>query len=127
VKPEDAIQKAIVGFLSAVLPKGWRCFAIPNGARRTASGRPANAVPGLTPGVPDLAIVGSGRVWFVEVKSKRGVVSEAQEAFHAWCATNGTPYCVARSVNDVRVALAHWGIPSRESRVEPLTQHDGVA
>lgn len=125
MKLEDAIQKAIVGFLSAVLPNGYRCFAIPNGARRTASGRPANAVPGLTPGVPDLAIVGGRFVWFVEVKSKRGVVSEAQEAFHAWCAANGTPYCVARSVDDVRAALEHWGIPTREAK--PLSQREGVA
>lgn len=127
MRPEDATQKAIVDFLRAVLPKTHRAFAIPNGARRTASGRAANAVPGLTPGVDDLAIVGCGRIWFVEVKSKRGRVSEAQEAWHAWCAANGTPYCVARSVDDVRVALAHWGIPSREARIEPLPQHDGVA
>lgn len=127
MRPEDAIQKAIVVFLNAVLPKSYRCFAIPNGARRTASGRPANAVPGLTPGVPDLAIIGGRLIWFVEVKSARGRVSDAQEAFHAWCAANGTPYCVARSVDDVRVALAHWGIPSRESRVESLPQHNGVS
>lgn len=118
MKPEDATQKAIVDFLRAVLPKTHRAFAIPNGARRTASGRAANAVPGLTPGVDDLAIVGCGRIWFVEVKSKRGRVSEAQEAWHAWCAANGTPYVVARSVDDVRAALAHWGIPTREAELK---------
>ena len=111
---ESAIQHAIVEWLNAVLRKGYRCFAIPNGARRTNGGRAANAVPGLTPGVPDLAIVGRGHIWFVEVKGPRGVVSDAQEEFLAWCVTTGTPYCIAKSVDDVRFALNHWNVPTRE-------------
>ncbi len=112
---ESAIQHAIVGYLRAVLPKNYKCFAIPNGARRTSGGRAANAVPGLTPGVPDLAIVGSGRVWFIEVKGARGVVSDAQEEFLAWCVTSGTPYCIARSVDDVRFSLNNWNVPILEA------------
>lgn len=118
---ESAIQHAIVGHLRAVLPKGYRCFAIPNGARRTNGGRAANAVSGLTPGVPDLAIVGRGNIWFIEVKGPGGVVSEDQEEFLAWCAMTGTPYCIARSVDDVRVALVNWNVPTREAKVLPAT------
>ena len=112
---ESVIQTAIVEWLNVVLPKGYRCFAIPNGARRTASGRAANAVAGLTPGVPDLAIIGRGHIWFVEVKGPRGIVSDAQEEFLAWCATTGTPYCIARSVDDVRVALMNWNVQTLEA------------
>lgn len=112
---ESFIQGAIVDFLRAVLPKTHRCVAIPNGSRRTASGRAANAVPGLTPGVQDLMIVSAGRIWFIEVKTARGKTSDAQEEWLAWCAATGTPYCVARSVDDVKIALEHWQIQTREA------------
>jgi hypothetical protein len=112
---ESAIQGAIVDFLRAVLPKTYRCMAIPNGSRRTANGRAANAVPGLTPGVLDLMLVSAGRLWFIEVKGPKGTLTDEQEEFTSWCAATGTPYCVARSVDDVRFALNHWNIPTREA------------
>lgn len=112
---ESLIQGAIVDYLRAVLPKNHRCVAIPNGSRRTASGRAANAVPGLTPGVPDLMIVSAGRVWFIEVKGPKGTLSDAQTDFISWCVVTNTPYCVARSVDDVKIALEHWQIKTREA------------
>lgn len=113
---ESQIQCAIVSFLRAVLPKTHRCMAIPNGSRRTAGGRAANAVPGLTPGVLDLMIVSAGRLWFIEVKGPKGTISGAQEEFTSWCAATGTPYCIARSVDDVKIALNQWNIKTRESQ-----------
>ena len=115
-RPEDEAQKAVVDYLDAVLVPSYRVFAIPNASRRTASGKPTNAVPGLRPGVPDLAVTGMGRVYFIEMKSPKGELSEAQEEWANWCCTRGsTPWCLARSVADVKEALTHWGIKTRES------------
>lgn len=123
VMNEAAIQRSIVDYLRAVLRKDYRCFAIPNAAQRTRGGRAANAVAGLTAGVPDLAIVGRGEVFFIEVKTPHGIFSDGQEEFLAWCAIGGTSFCVARSIDDVRIALSQWNIPTREG--QPLSE--GVA
>lgn len=113
---EASIQRAIVGYLNAVLPKDTRVVAIPNAARRTGTGRATNAVAGLSPGLFDLMVIGrGGRVWFIEIKAERGRLSPAQEAWRGWFVVAGVPHCIARSVDDVRAALAHWRIETREA------------
>ena len=52
IQHEAQVQKQIVAYIRAVLPHAI-VAAIPNGSQRTASGRPANAVAGLLPGMPD--------------------------------------------------------------------------
>ena len=115
---EAQIQKAIVDYLKLVLPSTYRCFAIPNASQRTATGRPANAVAGLTRGVPDLAIVGgAGRIWFLEVKSRKGRLSEFQSEFAQWCLTKGiVPWACVHSVEETRIALEAWKIETRENK-----------
>lgn len=83
------LARAIVAHLDAVLPKHYRSFAIPICAHLPP-------IPGLRAGAPRLAIVGGG-----------------QETWLVWCAAHGTPYCAARSVEDVRTALEYWRIPER--------------
>lgn len=113
---EAQIQRAIVGYLNAVLPKDTRVVAIPNAARRTRSGRAANAVAGLSPGLFDLMIVeAGGGAYFIEVKTDKGKLSPAQEGWKEWFIVNHVPHCIARGVDDVRVALAAWRIETREA------------
>lgn len=112
---ESQIQSAIVKYLRAVLPKNFRCFAVPNGSQRLPNGRPANAVAGLTPGVPDLAIVGDGRIFFIEVKSKKGRLSEAQSEWGDFCIYQAmVPWACVHSVEETRHALNEWGIKTKE-------------
>ena len=115
-RSESAIQRDIVAYLRAVLPQTHRVIAIPNGARRTANGFAANAVAGLTKGAPDLQIIGKGRCYLIEVKRARGQLSQDQQCFKEWCATTGTPFAVCRSVQDVRIAIEHWGLETREAK-----------
>lgn len=112
---ENAIQRDIVTHLQWVLPKSYRVIAIPNAARRTASGKASNGVPGLTKGYPDLQIVGPmGRVYTIEVKSEKGRLRKEQEEWRMWCTAHGIPWCLARSVDDVKTALMHWQVRTRE-------------
>lgn len=111
---ETAIQKSIIQYLAAVLPRAI-VFAVPNAARRTQSGRPMNAIPGLTPGVPDLCLcLPKGRVIWIEVKAPSGRASLPQIAFHGRLHALGHDCFIARSVEDVRNAFAVLGVETRE-------------
>lgn len=114
---EAVIQAQIVSYLRAILPKQYRVVAVPNASLRTRTGRAGNAVAGLTPGVPDLVIFGDGSAFFIEVKAKRGTLSDAQSEWANWCIMTGCmAWCCARSVDDVRKAIEQWKLPTREVR-----------
>ena len=113
---ESQIQSSIVKYLRLVLPKNYRCFAVPNGSQRTATGAPANSVAGLTPGIPDLAIVGAGTIYFLEVKGPKGRLSPAQSEFGDFCLYQAmVPWACVHSVDQVRIALKEWQIPTKEA------------
>jgi hypothetical protein len=113
VQHEARIQREIVHFVRAVAPQ-CLIVAIPNGSQRTASGRPANAVAGLTAGVPDLAVIApQGRIYWLEVKAEKGRVSDAQLAFHIELQGRNHDVAVVRSIEDVSNAFQIWGITMR--------------
>ena len=112
---ESALQRLIVDWIKAIAPS-VTVVAIPNGARRTASGRPTNAVAGLTAGVPDLVVIRpKGETLWLEVKTNVGKVSDAQFAFHSKLLGLNHPIAIVRSIEDVRLAFKAVGIPMRES------------
>jgi hypothetical protein len=111
---EAAIQRSIIAFIEAVVPRVL-VYAIPMAARRTTAGRATNAVPGLRKGVFDLCLCTSGGfVAFIEVKTAKGQLSKDQEEIRGKFVSLGTPHAVVRSIDDVRAALAHWNIQTRE-------------
>jgi hypothetical protein len=108
---EATIQSAIVRYLRYQLPSTYRVFAVPNGAQRTQSGRPANAVAGLTRGIPDLCIIGpEGKAHFIEVKNTTGRLTPEQREFADYCLNNLVGWALCRSVVDVEAAIRHWKI-----------------
>lgn len=112
---EAAIQRQIVDYAAACLVDA-RLVAIPNASRRGAGGRATNAVAGLTPGVPDLAlIVRGGATYWIEVKSARGKLSEAQREFHRWMGINGVWAVTVRSLEDFKTVLRLWRVQTREA------------
>jgi hypothetical protein len=114
--PENAIQRAIVDYLRAVLPSSHRVVAIPNGSRRTATGRASNGVPGLSPGFPDLMIIApGGKVYLIEVKAPKGRLSPEQIDWETWAFDYAIPRCVARSIEDVRRFLRTYDVGTREA------------
>lgn len=115
-RPENAIQSDIVGFLRAVLAPPAFVYANANAAQRTASGRAANGVPGLLPGVPDVSVLlADGSILYFEVKSAVGRLSEAQERVIGRISACGARVAVVRSVDDVAGALRSWGVVTREA------------
>ena len=95
--PERDVQNAIRAYLGS---RGVACFRCNVGRVRTADGRFFDT--GLPEGFPDLiALPGNGIIVFVEVKTLKGRLREAQKRFREWALSKGYEYVVARSVADV--------------------------
>ena len=115
--PEADLQRAVVTALRFVLPKGaiiHHCAnevteAGPRGAKRQAilTGM------GIHPGFSDLMILCEGRVLFLELKSVKGRLSPAQEAFRDAATAQGFGGALVRSLDDALGALADHGHTTR--------------
>lgn len=91
---EDELRRAIVEELRRVLTAEHRTLLL------WALAEP-----------PPVAVIGRGKAHLVFPSAGGGDLSEPEEELRAWCAMGATPYCVARSLDDLRVALEHWRIP----------------
>lgn len=113
--PEQELQASIVSYLRTVLPD-CRTFAVPNGGLRSKREAALLKWTGVLAGVPDLLIMAPGGcVYAIEVKAQDGSLSAAQKEFRSWMVKVGVPHVVARSLDDVRAALAHWGVETKEA------------
>jgi hypothetical protein len=115
--PEADLQRAVVVALRFALPKGaiiHHCAnevteAGPRGAKRQA----ILVGMGVHPGFADLVILCDRRVLFLELKSLKGKLSPAQEAFRDAVLVQGFGWALVRSLDDALGALADHGFTSR--------------
>jgi hypothetical protein len=120
VRPRDRnaearIQAAIVEWIRTVAPQ-LIAFHVPNGGYRTPAEAARMKWVGVLAGVPDIIVLGlDGRCWLIEVKGPGGSLSPDQRAIRDRCTVLRIPYCVAKSIDDVRVAFGIWGIETREA------------
>ena len=115
--PEADLQRAVVSALRVVLPKGAIVHhsanevaqAGPRGAKRQAilTGM------GVHPGFADLVVLCDGRVLFLELKSRNGQLSPAQQAFRDALQAQGFGWALVRSLDDALGALADHGLTTR--------------
>jgi hypothetical protein len=114
---ENAVQRAAIDFLEAVVLPRPLVFAIPNAAKRQKNGKAGNAVPGLKPGMPDLGMLYRQRIYFLEAKADRphARLSDAQRAMILELGERGHGVCVFKTIEDIRDALRLWGIRTREA------------
>jgi hypothetical protein len=128
--PEGDLQRSVVIALRFALPKGaiiHHCANEvtepgPRGARRQA----ILVGMGVHSGFADLIIICDGRVLFLELKSLKGKLSPAQEAFRDAILAQGFGWALVRSLDDALGALADNGFTSRvvmpdtaQRRVDP--------
>lgn len=118
---EDALQRAVVQWLTLAKP---RClwFHVPNGGARDAITGARLKAMGVRAGVPDLVFIWKGGAGFIELKRPEdrcllaelsrpeGRLSASQRAFRDECAGLGVPYVVAMSLDEVVRALKEWGL-----------------
>jgi VRR-NUC domain len=111
---EAAIQASIVAWARLIAPDVL-IFAVPNGGYRTPREAALMKWTGVLAGVPDLGIIADGRAFFLEVKTAKGRLSDAQQEIIPKLEAIGAPVALVRSIDDARDAFAKWGIQTRES------------
>ena len=115
--PEADLQRAVARALHFALPRSaivHHCAnevteAGPRGAKRQA----ILVGMGVHSGFADLIVLCAGRVLFLELKSLKGRLSPAQEAFRDAALAQGFGWALVRSLDDALGALADNGFSSR--------------
>ena len=115
--PEADLQRAVVTALRFALPKTaiiHHCAnevteAGPRGAKRQA----ILVGMGVHGGFADLMVICGGRVLFLELKSLKGKLSPAQEAFRDAVLAQGFGWALVRSLDDALDVLADHGFTTR--------------
>ena len=115
--PEADLQRAVVQTLHFALPRSTiihHCAnevteAGPRGAKRQA----ILVGMGVHSGFADLIVLCAGRVLFLELKSLKGRLSPAQEAFRDAVLAQGFGWALVRSLDDALEALADQGFTTR--------------
>lgn len=108
-QPERQLQKAVFDFLKVAMPAESFFSALPGGDRQMTR------APGYVSGLPDILIIHEGQPIFVELKSEKGRLSEAQKDVREAIWRAGGYTYVARSIADVEDILNERGIVLRAS------------
>lgn len=115
---ELQIQCAVARLLKIGLSSGWLCNHFPAGELRTQKTGERLKAMGLKPGWADNVLIGpDGRHYWLEIKGKKGKLSEAQVIFRAEMVKRGVPHAVVHSVDAALVILKEWGAVSDRVRV----------
>lgn len=118
--PEEAFHRAVAAYLQWALPPSVVWMHCPVGGKRPRGEAGKLKAMGTRAGVPDLCIMwrreltdyayAPAMLW-IELKSSRGSLSQAQHDFIAAVERIGHGVAVCRSLEDVRLALAAHHVP----------------
>lgn len=114
-QPEYELHCQIVQFLRVALDGNTFFFHPPNGGKRGLAEAKRFKAMAVVPGTPDLAIIDSGRILFLEIKAGKGRLSPAQQECHAALASARCPVAVVRSLQDAVEVLQRAGVPLKAS------------
>jgi hypothetical protein len=107
---ESVLQRQLVSALRYVAKPRVMWTHLPAGGARDYIAGAMLKAEGLHAGWPDLQFVYYGRVYFLELKSRRGTLSESQQAVHAGLRETGAPVEIARSLDEALAILERWGL-----------------
>lgn len=125
-RPEERVQRELVAYLRANLPKPWLVFHVPNGGGRSKAEAGILKAMGVLAGVPDLIVIGpKSYMATIELKAppkrlRSGLLSSAkprlnpsQRSLQADLGACGVPVLVCDSVVGAVMALQGLGVPLR--------------
>jgi hypothetical protein len=117
---ELAVHIGIIRALQRNLKPKWDFWHTPNGEHRDPRTAAKFKAMGVKPGIPDLLLLSpTDRLHCLEIKAHAGRLSEEQETFRQDRLAAGTPYVIARSIDEALAALDGWGAL--------ITKHHGGA
>jgi hypothetical protein len=110
--PERTIHIMVADTLRRfVKPDRWQWTHIPNGEYRPKQTAGLLERMGVRPGWPDFIFINwTGAVYFLEIKSRTGELSEHQQAFFAAMRARNIECKCARSYEQAIRILAGWGV-----------------
>ena len=110
---EGDLQRAVHQYLTVALPPDAVHFAIPNGLMRSKTAAARARGEAVRAGIPDLCVIFRGRAAFIELKTPRGVQSQAQRDMANKLIYAGAAVCLCKSVQEVERSLLEACIPLR--------------
>lgn len=116
--PETVAQIQIYRFLRDSLPEDWLIWHTPNGGLRHPKVAMQLVEMGVVAGIPDLIILGPDkRIIFVEIKAKKGRLTEGQLKIKAWSDKYGVPFYVVKTLDEVTLMCDQLGLPIRQGQL----------
>lgn len=133
-RAEQQVHVAIVSYLRLALGQDWLVVHVPNEGLRSRVAGGVMRQMGMLAGLPDIMVVGPPQRYtvdvglpggaslvchflgFIEVKTDKGNLTPAQEAFRDDCRRTLRPWACCRSIDDAREALRQWGVKTKEER-----------
>ena len=107
---EAQIQEAVIDHLEAYHARGVFWFHPANGGTRGKIEPVRFKAQGVVAGVPDLVIIREGRALFLELKTEKGLLSDAQRNAHAALAIAGAPVVTCYGLDHALKQLEAWGV-----------------
>ena len=123
VVPEHGIQRRIasvlrieIGAEAKISEHGvtWFCIDHANHHGEVPGIRVGRGIP---PGIFDMLVLYQGRAFWIELKSRNGMVSDPQRSMAATLLLSGCRIGIALDESEVLSCLDEWGIP-RKHRVK---------
>ena len=96
--------------ITAAVIAHWRSRGLPKTLVASIPNQRAFGQPGLTKGLADLLVIAPSFVGFIELKTAKGKLSQAQKDFQYLCIVNGIPHSVCYGRDEPIEILKHWKI-----------------
>lgn len=108
---EHKLQVSLMDYLAIAGRKDLHWFAVPNGGHRHINQAQKLKAEGVRSGTPDLCfMLDEGKVAWLEMKTMKGRLGPAQEAFRDLAKRLGHKWGLARSLDEAIVLLTEWQV-----------------
>jgi len=106
---ESQIQRAVFQHLRLRALPDVVAYHPANGGQRSKAEAGRFRAEGVTPGIPDVALVIGGSAYFLELKTAKGRLSPVQVDMHQRLVRARAEVAVAHSLDDAIAQLVRWG------------------
>lgn len=106
---EDRLQCAVIEHLRLYGVPGTFWFHCPNGGSRHVAEATKLKRMGTKPGIPDLILLNSGAVYFLELKTATGKLSKVQKEAHLAIDDAGFLVATTYGLDEALETLRIWG------------------